>query len=114
MNLGPVSLFFGPYQLGMHDIGFFAHIRYADILQLIWPIINIDIYVYFFPTPNCRDRHISSEVNLQTVLLCRLLLCWHKIQSLNLCNIYSLCKRGKILELTLCKTCHIIAFKQSE
>ncbi len=44
--------------VGMHNIGFFADIRYADVLQLIWPIIDTDtnMYVYFFPTPNCRDH----------------------------------------------------------
>ncbi len=33
------------------------------------------------------------------------------------CNIHSLCKRRKILELTLCKTCHIftkVPFKQNK
>ncbi len=33
----------------MHDIGFVADIQYADILQPIWPIINTNKYVYFFP-----------------------------------------------------------------
>ncbi len=51
-------------KLGMHDIGYFADIRYADILQLIWPTIDTDtdIYVYFFPTPNHRDHRVSFEV----------------------------------------------------
>ncbi len=46
----------------MHDVGFFVIIQYADILQLIWPIINTDIYVYVFPTPKCRDDQTSSVV----------------------------------------------------
>ncbi len=29
---------------------------HVNILQLIWPIIDTDTYVYFFPTPNCRDQ----------------------------------------------------------
>ncbi len=87
---------------GMHDMGFFANIQYADILQLIWPIINTDIFVYF----NCRDAQVSSTVNLHTVLLCRLWLCRlaskcrNETQSLKWCNIHSLCKRRKILGLT--------------
>ncbi len=103
------------YVLGMHGIGFFADSQYADILQLIWPVINTNtyIYVYFSPTPNCRDHQVSSVVNLHTVISCRLSLCRpagkcrHKIQSLKSCNIHSLCKRGKIFELTLCETCQI-------
>ncbi len=48
----------------MHDtiLLFFADIQYADILQLIWLIIDTDIYVYLFPTPNCRDHQVSSVV----------------------------------------------------
>ncbi len=30
-------------------LDFFANIQYADILQLIWPENDTDIYVYFFP-----------------------------------------------------------------
>ncbi len=50
----------------MHDIGLNADIRYADILQLIWPIIDIytHIYVYFFLTPNCRALQVSSVVDI--------------------------------------------------
>ncbi len=63
----------------MHDFGFFADIQYADNLQLIWPIIDTDIYVYFLPTPNCRDHQVSSVVEFTygiimhtlTVLACR-------------------------------------------
>ncbi len=42
-------------EVGMHNIGFLANIRYANILQLILPVIdtdtntNTDIYVHFFP-----------------------------------------------------------------
>ncbi len=39
-------------------LDFSADIRYADILQLLWPIIDTNIYVYFFPT--CRDHRVSS------------------------------------------------------
>ncbi len=89
--------------------------RYADILQLIWPIINTftNIYVYFFPTPIHKDHQVSSVVNLHTVLLCRLLLCRpaskcrHKIQNLHDVVFIPCAKRRKILELMLCKTCHI-------
>ncbi len=37
--------------LGMHDIRFFADVRYVGILQLIWPITDTDAdkYVYFSP-----------------------------------------------------------------
>ncbi len=35
--------------LGIHNIGFFVAIQNANILQLIRPIIDTDIYVYFFP-----------------------------------------------------------------
>ncbi len=49
--------------IGMHDTGF----------QLICLIISADTYVYFFPTPYCRDHQVSSVVNWCTVLLCRLL-----------------------------------------
>ncbi len=59
----------------MHNIGFFADIRYADILHLIWPIIDTDIYVYFFPTLSCRDHQVSAVVEftysiiMQTITL---------------------------------------------
>ncbi len=48
----------------MHDIGFFADIQYANILQLIWPVIdtNNDTYVKFSLTPNCRDHQVPSVV----------------------------------------------------
>ncbi len=48
----------------MHNNRLFADIQYADILQLIWPIFDTDtdMYVYFFPTPNRRDRQVSSVV----------------------------------------------------
>ncbi len=48
----------------MHGTGFFADIRYADILQLIWPIlIPMPVYIkHFFPIPNCRDHEVSSVV----------------------------------------------------
>ncbi len=41
----------------MHDTGFYADIRFADSLQLIWPIIDTDTdtYVYFSP-------HILGEI----------------------------------------------------
>ncbi len=48
--------------LGMHNIRLFADIRHADTLQLIWPINDTNIYVYFFLTPNCRDLQVSSVV----------------------------------------------------
>ncbi len=49
----------------MHDIGLLFDIPYADILQLIWPIIDTgtDIYIYMLSlTHNCRDHHVSSVV----------------------------------------------------
>ncbi len=49
----------------MHDIGFFAGIQCADILQLIWLIINTDTDIHiclFFPTTNCGDHQVSSVV----------------------------------------------------
>ncbi len=67
-------------QVGMHDVRFFADILYADILRHIWPIINTyTVYVYFFPTPKCRDHQVSSVVELShniimqtlTVLACQ-------------------------------------------
>ncbi len=33
----------------MQDIGFFADIQYADILQLIWSIIDSETDMYIFP-----------------------------------------------------------------
>ncbi len=41
----------------MHDIEFFADIRYSDILQLILPIIytNNNLYLHFFP-------HLIAEI----------------------------------------------------
>ncbi len=33
----------------MQDTEFFANIRYANILQLMWLIIDTNMYVYFFP-----------------------------------------------------------------
>ncbi len=44
---------------GMHNVGFFADILYADILQLIWPLINAHrygIYVYMF------SLHLIAEI----------------------------------------------------
>lgn len=36
--------------LGMHDIGFFPDIQYADIQQHIWPISDTDVDIStFFP-----------------------------------------------------------------
>ncbi len=54
---------------------FFANIQYANILQLIWQIINIhtDIYVYFFPKPNCRDYQVSSVVEFTHCIIMLLL-----------------------------------------
>ncbi len=42
----------------MHNVGFFAAIQYADILLLIWPLIDTstDKYVYFFP-------HLVKEIS---------------------------------------------------
>ncbi len=110
--------------LGMQDIGFFAVIRYADHLQLILSIIDsdADIYVYFFPRTYlqkssslfCRGIYIQYCYQRRFNIL---LPCWaagkcrHKIKNLKLCNIHSLCKRKKILELTLCKTCHIYLWR---
>ncbi len=64
----------------MHDIEFFADIQHADILQLIWSRgdTNTDICIYFFLTPNCRDRQVfaieefmySIIMHTLTVLAC--------------------------------------------
>ena len=32
------------FELGMHNIGFFADIRYADISNSLWPIANAEIF----------------------------------------------------------------------
>ncbi len=49
----------------MHDNGFFA-----DILQLIWLIINTDMYVYFILTVNYRDQ-VSSVVEFtNSIIIC--------------------------------------------
>ncbi len=98
----------------MHNIGFFEDMRYVHILQLIWLIIHTDTdtYVHFFSISNCRDHQVSSVVNLQTVLLCALLLCWpasksrHKIRGLKLCKVHSFSKIRKHLKLRYVK--HVI------
>ncbi len=56
----------------------FADIQYANILQFIWPIIDTDtdIYVYFFPTPNCRDHQVSSVVELTYSIIMHTLNMW--------------------------------------
>ncbi len=50
------------FELQMHDTGFFADIRLADILQLLWLIINTNTNIYkcFFPAPNCIDHQVFS------------------------------------------------------
>ncbi len=59
------------YSLGMHDIRFFANIPHADILKLIWPKFDIDI----FAASNCRDRQVSSVVEYtKSVLMGTLIL----------------------------------------
>ncbi len=64
----------------MHDIGFFADIQYADILQLNWQIIDTDTdrYVYFFPTCNCRDQVSSLVVFTYSIIMHTLteFACW--------------------------------------
>ncbi len=77
------------------------------------PISDMPVFYNFFLKPNYRDQ-VSSVVNLHTVFLCMHSPCWpagkcrHKIQSLKWCNIHFLWKkRRKILEIILCKTCHI-------
>lgn len=45
----------------MHNIGFLADIRYADILQLIWLIADTNI---FPPIPNCTVDLVSSALEL--------------------------------------------------
>ncbi len=51
----------------MHEIGFVANIQYADILQIIWPIIDTDIFF----SPHLIVEIIESLLwwNLHTVLL---------------------------------------------
>ncbi len=50
---------------GMRDPGFFANIRYVDILQLIWPIINTDtntnICIFFMYMCNF-SAHLIAEI----------------------------------------------------
>ncbi len=52
------------FELEMHNIGFFPDIQYADILQLIWWIIDRDTStcIYILPTPNCRAHQVSPVV----------------------------------------------------
>ncbi len=57
------------YQLHAFDdlirctiLDFFSDIQYAEILQLIWPIIKISTDVYFFLSPTHRDHQVSSVV----------------------------------------------------
>ncbi len=89
--------------LGMHDIGFSADIRYCDILQLIWPIID-------------TDTSLTAEIiesllwwNLHKVLLCVLMLCRpagkcrHKIQSLKHVIFLSCAKEEKYLNFCYIK-----------
>ncbi len=61
------------------DARYWIFCRYADILQLIWPIIGIytNIYVYiFFPHLIAEINKFPLQQNLHTVLLCILLPCW--------------------------------------
>ncbi len=88
------------YTVGMHDVRFYADIRYVNNLQLIWPIINIDtgIDVYFFPTPNCRDHQVSSMVEFTWSIIMHTYIvlaskCKHIIQSLKWWNIHFLWKK---------------------
>ncbi len=77
----------------MHDIEIFANIRCADILQLIWLIVDTDtnIYAYFcFATPNCRNQQVSSVVEFTYSIM------MHTLTVSKLCNIHFLCKRRKI------------------
>ncbi len=88
---------------------FFCQYPVCQYLKLIWPIIDTDtnIYVYFFPTPNCRDHQVSSVVEFTYSIIMHSLIVWHKIQIFKFCSSHSLCKRQKILELKLCRTFHI-------
>ncbi len=89
--------------VGMHDIGVFA--RQADILQLIWTITDTDICVYFFPTPNRRDRWVSSVVEfIYSVILHTLtvLPCRHKFKA------YSETEKGKKKKNTSAYIKHVI------
>ncbi len=62
----------------MHDIAYFVKIRYANILQLIWLIIdtNNDLCACFFPTPHCRDHQVSSAMEFTYSIIMQLLPCW--------------------------------------
>ncbi len=62
----------------MHDIEVFADTQYANILQLLWPIIDTDIYVYFFPTLNWRDYQVSFVVEFTFSIMHTLIMlaCW--------------------------------------
>ncbi len=42
----------------MDDIGFFANIWYANILQLIWPIIDPDTDIYMYIV----SPHLIAEI----------------------------------------------------
>ncbi len=89
--------------LGMHNIGFFD-----NILHFIWLMIdtNTDTDMCVFASSHLIAELTKSplEWNLHTVLLWILLPCWpaskcrHKIQSMKLCDIHYLHKRGKILK----------------
>ncbi len=65
----------------MHNIGFFSKMRYADNLQLVWSIIDTgaDIYVYVFPTSDCRDHQVSFIVEFTHCIIMHtiiVLFCW--------------------------------------
>ncbi len=67
--------------VGMHNFGFFVNIRYADVLNLIWPITDTgtDIYVYIFPhtwlqrssSLFCSEFTYSIIMQTLTMLACR-------------------------------------------
>ncbi len=94
------------------------HCNWRHTILDFWPIFNMPIFYnsfgnnwhwyqnicIFFPTPNCRNNQVSYYT--YSLPCCPAGKGRHKIQSLKLCNIYSLCKRRKILEFMLSKTFH--------
>ncbi len=101
----------------MQDTGFFADIWYANILHLLWLVIDTDadISVYLFPTPDGRDCQVSPVVECTYSVIMHTTVSVHRHKIALNDVIFILCaKEEKYLVLTLCKTRHFmtIAFKQ--
>ncbi len=90
------------YFVGMHNTGFFLSICWHFTTHLADNQNHTD----------CTDHQVSSVVEftdsiiMHTLIMLDLQQRRHKIQSSNLCNIHSLCKRRKYLNLSYVK--HVI------